>query len=167
MKKNKGFTLIELLVTIAIIAILTAIITANFATARSRSRDAKRISDIANIQLALSLYFDRCNQYPTNINTIPITSITDGCNYPQTGITLGSFISKIPTPPQPGQTTYTYGTNVDLFGGIPVPSDYVIGIQLENSSDVLVDSLDNQVSPNTIYSVTCLKSAKKYCIGPR
>jgi prepilin-type N-terminal cleavage/methylation domain-containing protein len=164
MKKNTGFTLIELLVTIAIIAILTAIITANFSTARSRSRDAKRISDIANIQLALSLYFDRCNQYPTNL-TGALTTKTEGC---PSGISLDSFITKIPTPPQPGQTTvYAYGTNVDPFAGVPVPTDYILGAQLENSSDVLIDSVNNPTPPNTVYSVVCNTSTKNYCIGPK
>lgn len=157
MKKHTGFTLIELLVTIAIIAILTAIITANFSTARSRSRDAKRLSDVANIQLALSLYFDRCNQYPTDIG-VTVNTITDGC---PTGISLASFIAKIPTPPQPGQTTYKYGTNQDIAGGVPVPTDYIIGVQLENNTDSLTDN------PAANFSVPCDKATKYYCVGPK
>jgi prepilin-type N-terminal cleavage/methylation domain-containing protein len=61
---KKGFTLVELIVVIAIIGILTGIVTTNFASSRSRARDAKRISDLGHIQLALELYFDRCKQYP-------------------------------------------------------------------------------------------------------
>lgn len=159
MKKYKGFTLIELLVTVAIIAVLTAIVTANFAQARSRSRDAKRISDIANVQLALSLYFDRCGQYPNSQADLVPTTSDATC---PAGISLGSFISKIPTPPQPGQTEYTYSTNVDPFGGIPNSTDYVIGIQLENGTDVLTDSIDGAT-----YSVPCSKANKYYCVGPK
>ena len=84
---KKGFTLIELLVVIAIIAILTAIVTANFATSKAKARDAKRISDIAQIQLALEMVFDRCNVYPPDITNIT----TDIC----TGYPLNYFISKI------------------------------------------------------------------------
>src|SRR4030066_73924 len=53
--KNKGFTLIELLVVIAIIGILSSVVLASLSTAREKSRDAKRISDIGQIQLGIDL----------------------------------------------------------------------------------------------------------------
>ena len=104
-KNNKGFTLIELMVVIAIIAILTAVITANFTTAKSKSRDAKRMSDLGQIQLALAGYFDRCNAYPpalTDANGSPYstTCAAAGSN----NINLASFISKIPVPPTPSES---------------------------------------------------------------
>ena len=64
-KKNKGFTLIELLVVIAIIGILASVVLASLNTARRKSRDARRIADVKQIQLALELYFDANNgTYP-------------------------------------------------------------------------------------------------------
>jgi prepilin-type N-terminal cleavage/methylation domain-containing protein len=78
MKKShtpqKGFTLVELLVVIAIIAILTGIVATNFTSARSRARDAKRISDLGHIQLAIELYFDRCKQYPEPVTALRETN---------------------------------------------------------------------------------------------
>ncbi|OGZ44911.1 MAG: hypothetical protein A3C84_00990 [Candidatus Ryanbacteria bacterium RIFCSPHIGHO2_02_FULL_48_12] len=59
-----GFTLIELLVVVAIIGILASIVLASLNTARQRSRDARRVADIKQIQLALELYFDSCGEYP-------------------------------------------------------------------------------------------------------
>ncbi len=57
-KKNKGFTLIELLVVIAIIGVLASVVLASLNNARRKSRDARRITDLKQIQLALELYFD-------------------------------------------------------------------------------------------------------------
>ncbi len=63
-KKNKGFTLIELLVVIAIIGILSTVVLASLNAARAKARDARRLSDMHQMQLALGLYFDTFGQYP-------------------------------------------------------------------------------------------------------
>ncbi|MCR4280783.1 MAG: type II secretion system GspH family protein [Candidatus Kaiserbacteria bacterium] len=63
-----GFTLIELLVVIAIIGILSSIVLASLNTARQKSRDARRVSDIKQLQLALELYYDANGTYPTAAN---------------------------------------------------------------------------------------------------
>lgn len=63
--KQKGFTLIELLVVIAIIGILASVVLASLNSARKKSRDARRVADIKQVQLALELYFDaNGNKYP-------------------------------------------------------------------------------------------------------
>ena len=53
---DRGFTLIELLVVIAIIGILSAVVLTSLSAARTKSRDARRQSDIRDIQHALELY---------------------------------------------------------------------------------------------------------------
>lgn len=62
--KSKGFTLIELLVVIAIIGILSSVVFAALSAARMKSRDARRISDLKQITLALEMYFDAQGYYP-------------------------------------------------------------------------------------------------------
>lgn len=62
--KNKGFTLIELLVVIAIIGILSSVVLASLNSARAKARDARRISDLKQISLALELYYDSNRSYP-------------------------------------------------------------------------------------------------------
>ncbi len=54
--KQKGFTLIELLVVVSIIAIIAAIIVIiiNPLEMMQRSRDVARLSDLANLQLAIN-----------------------------------------------------------------------------------------------------------------
>lgn len=61
---KRGFTLIELLVVIAIIGLLSSVILASLTTARRKARDARRISDMKQIQTALELYFDANGSYP-------------------------------------------------------------------------------------------------------
>ena len=51
--KKQGFTLIELLVVIAIIGILSTAVLTSLNSAREKARDAKKISDLKQIALAL------------------------------------------------------------------------------------------------------------------
>ena len=64
MRNKKGFTLIELLVVIAIIGLLATLSVVALNNARQKSRDAKRVSDIKQVQTALELYFVDQNGYP-------------------------------------------------------------------------------------------------------
>lgn len=63
-RSKEGFTLIELLVVIAIIGFLASIVLASLNQARRKARDARRVSDIHQIQQALELYFDTNRSYP-------------------------------------------------------------------------------------------------------
>ncbi len=100
-KSGRGFTLIELLVVIAIIGILSSIVLASLNTARQKSRDARRLADVKQIQLALELYFDSNSTYPssttplqpTYISVLPKDPLTNA-GYPYAGIgpTSGSAV---------------------------------------------------------------------------
>jgi len=57
-KSEKGFTLIELLVVIAIICLLASIVLVSLNGARAKARDARRISDLRAVMLALNMYYD-------------------------------------------------------------------------------------------------------------
>ncbi len=75
LKNKKGFTLIELLVVIAIIGILASVVLASLNTARKKSRDARRVADIKQIQLALELYFDATRAYPAALSSLAPTYV--------------------------------------------------------------------------------------------
>ncbi len=65
---KKGFTLIEILTTVAILAILSAVVLSSLNNARIRGRDLKRVADIKQIQQALENYFDACYSYPSDLS---------------------------------------------------------------------------------------------------
>ena len=74
MKNKKGFTLIELLVVIAIIGLLSTLSVLALNSARARSRDAKRIADVKQIQTALEMYYNENNTYPAAAAVAPVWS---------------------------------------------------------------------------------------------
>jgi len=143
MSSKKGFTLIELLVVIAIIGILSSVELASLNSARQKSRDARRVSDIKQVQLALELYYDSCSSYPQTL----ATTASNGC---PSGTTLGSFIAKIPTDPSTN-AAYSYGvytSNVippvagNACSGSSVCTFYQIGATLEGDSSALQGDTD-------------------------
>ncbi len=75
-RTEKGFTLIELLVVIAIIGILSSVVLASLNSARRKGRDARRVSDIGQLQLALELYYDANGSYPATLDTAGVTELT-------------------------------------------------------------------------------------------
>ena len=64
-EKHQGFTLIELLVVISISGLLSSVVLTSVNTARAKTRDARRIADLKEMQKALEFYFDANNVYPT------------------------------------------------------------------------------------------------------
>lgn len=63
LKNNKGFTLIELLAVIAIIGILSSVVLASLNATREKARDSRRKSDLEQIRIAMSFYFDKHNNW--------------------------------------------------------------------------------------------------------
>ena len=124
MKKNKkGFTLIELLVVIAIIGLLATLSVIALNTARVKARDARRVSDIKQIQTALEMYFDQYNSYPAPVNTNKVPTST--------------YISSVPTNPKPVDTGCTTG-----------PDDYFYALTDSGASYTLSYCLSNLSTPS-------------------
>ena len=125
MNKNKsGFTLIELLVVIAIIGLLSTLSVLALNAARARARDAKRISDVQQMQTALEMYYNDTNTYPATASVAPGLSIATGGN---------TYMSIVPTPPAPvdgsacpATTAYTYASS-GLGGTATYTIQYCLG----------------------------------------
>ncbi len=130
---KKGFTLIELLIVIAIVGILTALVTTNLQGARSRARDVRRKSDLRGIEQALRLYYNDNNRFPLSSTSYEI----NGCEGDTTCSWGGSFstlnatyMSSLPTDPS---STSTSIINYDYYS---ISDDqFMLVAKLENLSD--------------------------------
>lgn len=63
-RTSTGFTLIEMLVVISIIGVLLSVLISTFLDARANSRDKERVSDLAQLEFALSAYQQVENRFP-------------------------------------------------------------------------------------------------------
>ena len=132
-KKEKGefgFTLIELLVVIAIIGVLASVVLASLSGARRKSRDARRITDIKQIQLALELYFDGVgnSKYPAASTSCSATT-ANGLE----ALSSNGYIPQVPHDPLGTASTLCY-----RYATLTVANDrttYHLGATLEDTTN--------------------------------
>ena len=128
-KSRKGFTLIELLVVIAIIAILSVVVilTLNPAELLRQSRDANRVTDMATLKSAISLYLaDVSSPSLAATTACAIANPAYNCEYysiPTAGLANGNFAtasSGIQSISTQASTTGNIGRGIDASGWLPV-----------------------------------------------
>ncbi len=113
---NQAFTLVELMVVIAIIGILTGVVSASLSTSKAKSRDQQRVADISQIQLALAYHLDQYSAYPQTLEDA----------------TLKQFLPSLPVDP-----TQSHAYQYVSFGSCAFPTGYHLGAVLELKSSVL------------------------------
>lgn len=105
MKFNKGFTIVELLVVMAIIAMLVSLTLAMLQSARAKSRDSERESEVKSLQNALALHVVNSSIYP--VYTGPII----GTDTFSTQVLNSGSLSSIPKDPlNTGNYVYQYSS---------------------------------------------------------
>lgn len=153
MKRQKyvrGFTLIELLVVIAIIGLLSSVVLAALSSARSKARDAKRRSDMAQYSRAAEMLYIDTNVGPTTTGYI---EPEDSNLYPAF---VPKYMPSIPVDPgSNGGLLYMYYRKDYIGNGcgtIPAPDKYAFYARLENPTAddlaTLTDSYDICVKNN-------------------
>ncbi len=139
LKNNSGFTLIEVLIVISIIGLLSAATLIGLGTFRGQGRDARRLSDLRQLQNGLELIYAKTGSYPDNINDSTF---------------LAAKIGVTSAPKDPGTNiAYSYSkTNCSTYS-------YMLAATLdaEAGSKIYNDSASSDCG------ITC--APKTYCIG--
>lgn len=99
---KKGYTLVELLVVIGMISVLITglILILNPVQKIAQTNDAKRKSDLAQLQRALEIYYQDYGRYPNSTASYTIT----GTNW---GGAWSDYMSRLPSDPKSGRR-YVY-----------------------------------------------------------
>jgi prepilin-type N-terminal cleavage/methylation domain-containing protein len=141
MESKRGFTLIEILIVVAIIGILASVVLVGLGPVQRRGRDARRISDLRQIQTALELYYNQNGKYPAagSGNTVPRSTL------------VPAVVPNVPKDPN-GTTEYGYGTDADQ-------ASYVVEATLEESGNPAF----NDAPPAPLYGITC-DHTSHYCV---
>ena len=164
-KNRRGFTLIELLVVIAIIGLLATIVLVSLNTARQKARDARRVSDLRQISIALEMYYDSQTYYPGD-------TAAAGCNDWGDASSAGTlvyalqtdgYMTSVPNDPSGGTNTYYY--EGWMPAGATTSQKYVLMAILEACS-ATSGPCATDVDTNPIGGCNCLDSNRGYCLAP-
>lgn len=126
---------------VAIIGMLSSVVLASLNTARQKGRDTRRIADLAQLQVALELYYSSTNsQYPSALSSL-----------------APSYIASVPTDPL---TAANYNFTAYTVSGRIV--SYCIGAVMETTVPSPADgcSVPDDASPSE-------EPAGSYRVGPQ
>ena len=130
---KKAYTLIEMLMVVAIIGVLASSIIIGLGASRASARDARRITDLKNVQVVLELYYNKYGFYPRQGELATGSMSWSDFNTIMTSKEVDLKINKLPRDPSSSSgKSYMYGTN---------GQSYVLGAQLETDHPSLNESL--------------------------
>lgn len=155
---KKGFTLIEVLVVVGIIGLLSAVVLVGIGPFRAKGRDARRISDLRQVQSGLELYYTKNQNYPAAASWDALKTVL---------IAAGIGVSDIPNDPLIGRS-YGYCKTADNY-------NYAVAAYLEDKDNsILAQSSSDATFPCTPALIgtpsdlaLCSKSGNptnKYCL---
>jgi len=143
--RRSGFTLIEILIVIAIISILSSVAIVGLPKIGGKGRDARRVSDMRQVQTALELYFTKNGNYPN-------VSDWAGLSGALTGAGIG--INQVPADPSPSRTyDYCVSGTFDRYMMVAI-------LEEQNGAAQSVGTPPCTMSP----AVTCGAASTTYCV---
>lgn len=149
LRLQKGFTLIELIVVMAIMGLLIGITASSFQNSRIKGKDAKRKSDLKQVQTALESYLNDHGLYP--VSTVgKITacgaggvSVCDwGSSFTDENGTV--YMAQLPRDPSSPTMVYQYYVSTDQ-------KQYQIYASLENTEDSQLGSYPGKNCPDASF----------------
>lgn len=159
---RKGFTLIEILIVVAIIAILASVVLIGLGPTQQAGRDAKRLSDLREVQTGLELFYSKCGYYPGTASGQACGSnatVSDWLDMSNALINAGIGLTQIPNDPAGGSATYYYTSE---NGG----SSYVLGAKLENANGSAFQGYTWPSSnPVPTGMTSCQQANSEYCLS--
>ncbi len=160
MKKSRGFTLIELLVVVAIIGMLSSMVLVSVNSSRIKSRDARRLSDLSQIQKALELFYSQNGRYP-QINSAATFSAATLWNGTTGSLQyeLRDFISRLPVDPT-NDTSYQYWYDSDSANQY---QSYGLMTRLEYSGNYSKASSDGGTHQGTVGNYYEIGEQPSFC----
>jgi prepilin-type N-terminal cleavage/methylation domain-containing protein len=153
-KKHRGFTLIELLVVIAVIGLLASIVLVSLGPARQKARDAKRQSDLRQVNLAMEMSYDDSSADCGGLDKY-ITSASVPTKICPTG---GQYLNPFPSNVAPYDYTWVPNTAACTPTGltaIPIGQWYCAYVQLEAESAWFVASQKGTKKVTTVPPANC------------
>jgi len=109
-----GFSLIELLIVMGIITLLSTIVLVNINSARIKTRDTKRLTDIAEIRKALEFYYDKYEHYPDPTSNPPVSDanhVLGNSGVVDQILETEKFMKDVPSDPKNNASFYYYYDN--------------------------------------------------------
>ncbi len=182
---HKGFTLVELLVVIAIIAILAAVVVLiiNPLELTRRSRDAARLTDLANLQQAINVSVQEatgasavnilCFNGLTNTggtscvgNSATGTRVANGTGWVQADLTAQKSVS-VPTLPVDPVNTNTGTANGYHYTYCSDGSNWEIDTRLESEQQASKMGNDGGDEGLPADDLTTARASGKYEVGSK
>ncbi|MFA4943035.1 MAG: FISUMP domain-containing protein [Patescibacteria group bacterium] len=130
-KSKRAFTLIELLVVIAIIGVLATVSIIALSNARSKSRDAKRVGNMKQVQTALELFFNDNGRYPTE------EEWALGSLFSTTSSATTTYLQVIPTSPIPADGNCSENENTSVYTQTESGASYSVAFCIGNTTGAI------------------------------